>query len=159
MHSRGKRERENDYSKRVSPISRRQTSKGQPSVSTVYRFGGYTVCCWNDLLNLPIYLYPRRTKRKLAIFKVEFDSILLSADWKEFVYLRGLRERGTMRGGQQRDRGREEGEAPGGGVEGHGNIRGTRLGVHVRGEERASRRRPRRGRREGRRRRGRERMS
>ena len=40
-----------------------------------------------------------------------------------------------MRGGQQRDRGREEGEAPGGGVEGHHIIRGTRRDIHVRGEE------------------------
>lgn len=41
-----------------------------------------------------------------------------------------------MRGGQQRDRGREEGEAPGGGVEGHRIIRGTRRDVHVPGEAR-----------------------
>lgn len=50
------------------------------------------------------------------------------------MYLRGLRERSTMSGGQQGDRGREEGEAPGGGVEGLHIIRGKDRAVQVGGE-------------------------
>lgn len=78
-----------------------------------------------------------------SAYRITFRTKVVGMEWignNIVYYLRGLRERGTMRGGQQRDRGREEGEAPGGGVEGHGNILMGRGSVSTFEEKRERRR-------------------